>query len=105
SPRFGENSGPRARQCRLDCRDRGLRFRAVRPAGLRHVGSAAAALAAKRLGAFAGKIDRVKARYEIIGDADHNSGLAVGGNADDPDPAGAKVFFAVVREAAPTFPR
>src|SRR5262249_39186812 len=60
----------------------------------------AAALAAQRLGAFAGKIDGVESRYEIVGDTDHNSRLAVGTDADDGDHAGAKLFLAVVGEAA-----
>ena len=50
---------------------------AVGTAGLRHVGPAAAALAAERLGALAHQVDRVEARREVVGDADHDAGLAV----------------------------
>ena len=57
--------------------ERGLGLGAVRAAGLRHVGPAAAALAAERLGALAHQIDRVEARGQIVGDADHDAGLAV----------------------------
>src|SRR6516162_11868296 len=103
SPGIREELRRSAGQRRLDRCDRGLCFRAVRAAGLRHVRPAATALAAERFRAPASKIDRVKPRYEIIGDADHDSRLAVGTDADDSDHAGAKLFLAVVGEAAQVF--
>ena len=45
--------------------ERRVGLAAVRAAGLRHVGPAAAALAAERLGALAHQIDGVEARGEI----------------------------------------
>ena len=62
---------------RFDRLQRGLGLGAVRTAGLRHVGAAAAAFAAERLGALLDQIDRVETRGEIGGDADHDAGLAV----------------------------
>ena len=47
---------------RLDRLERGIGLGAVGAAGLRHVGPAAAALAAQRLGALADQIDGVEAR-------------------------------------------
>ena len=47
---------------RLDRRERGVGLGAVGAAGLRHVGPAAAALAAERLGALAHQIDGGEAR-------------------------------------------
>ena len=44
---------------------RGVGLGAIGAAGLRHVGTAAAALAAERLGGDAHQIDRVEARGEI----------------------------------------
>ena len=85
---------------RLDRLERGIGLGAVRAAGLRHVGPAAAALAAERLGALAHQIDGVEARGEIGGDADHDAGLAVVGDADDRDDAGADLLLALVGEAA-----
>ncbi len=57
-------------------RDRGQRgvgLGAVRPAGLRHVGPAAAALAAQHLGGLAHQIDRGEPRDEIGRDADDDA--------------------------------
>ena len=45
------------------------------------------------------ELDRVEARGEIGRDADHDAGLAVLGDADDRDHAGADLFLAVVGEA------
>ena len=84
---------------RLDRRERGLGLGAVGAAGLRHVGPAAAALAAERLGALAHEIDGGEARGQIGGDADHDAGLAVLGDADDGDDAGADLLLALVGEA------
>src|SRR5262245_7725039 len=53
----------------LDCRQRGIRLGAIWPAGLRHVGTAAAALAAEDLGALAHQLDRIEPRGEIGGNA------------------------------------
>src|SRR5205814_1862359 len=72
---------------------------AVGPAGLRHVGPAAAALAAERLGTLAHQFDRIEARGEIACDADDDAGLAVLGDANDCDHAGSDLFFAVVDKA------
>ena len=44
-------------------------------------------------------VDRVEARGEIAGDADHDAGLAVLGDADDGDHAGADLLLAVVDQA------
>ena len=64
-----------AAERRLDRLERGVGLGAVRAAGLRHVGPAAAALAAEHFGAFAHQIDRVETRREIGGDADDDAGL------------------------------
>src|SRR6516225_6425820 len=72
----------------LDGRERSLRLRSIRAARLRHVGTSAAPFAAERLGAFADKIDGVKARHQIVGHADHDSGFAVTADTDDCDNAG-----------------
>src|SRR5258708_2767697 len=88
-----------ARDRRRDRVERGLCLGAVRAAGLSHVGPAAAALAAERFGAAARQIDRVEAPHEIGRDADHKAGLAVAGDPDDRDHAGADLLLAVVREA------
>ena len=48
--RFGSGRRSRRRERRFDGGERGLGLRAVGAAGLRHVGAAAAALAAERLG-------------------------------------------------------
>src|SRR5437764_8181344 len=83
----------------LDRRQRRVRLGAIRPAGLRHVGPAAAALAAERFGTLAHQFDRVEARREIGGDADDEAGLAVLGDADERDDAGADLLLAVVDQA------
>ena len=88
-----------AAERRLDRGERGVRLGAVGPAGLRHVGPPAAALAAERLGALAHQIDGVEPRREIGGHADHDAGLAVLGDADDGDDAGAELLLALVGEA------
>src|SRR6476620_313161 len=67
----------------FDRRQRRVSLGAVGPTGLRHVGPAAAALAAERLGALAHQLHRVETRGEIGGDADDDAGLAVFGDADD----------------------
>ena len=84
---------------RLDRLERRVGLGAVGPAGLRHVGPAAAALAAERLGALAHQIDGVEARGEIGGDADDDAGLAVLARRDDRDDAGAELLLAFVGEA------
>ena len=58
-------------------------LRAVGAAGLRHVGAAAAALAAERLGATAHQLDRVESRCEVRRHSDHEARLALVGDADD----------------------
>ncbi len=49
---------------------------------------------------FLHQIDGVEARDQIVGDADHDAGLAVAGDADNGDNAGADLFLAFVGEAA-----
>src|SRR5687768_12648717 len=83
----------------FDRGERGIRLRAVGPAGLRHVGAPAPALAAERLGPFADEIDRIQPAGEIAGDADHDARLAVLADADDRDHARAKLLLALVSEA------
>src|SRR5258708_4226227 len=80
----------------FDRRERGGRLGAVGPAGLRHVGAPATALAAECFGGDAHQIDRVVAGGEIAGDADDDAGLAVPGDADDGDHAGAELLLAVI---------
>src|SRR6185436_16505271 len=88
------------------CAERGLDrlqcvigFRAVGPAGLGHVGPPAAALAAQRLGALANEIDGVEAAGEVRRDADDDASLALIGDADDGDDAGADLLLALVGQA------
>ena len=80
-------------QRRRDGGERRFGLAAVRAAGLRHVGPAAAALAAEHFGALADEIDRVEAFGQIVGDADDDAGLAVVVDADDGDDAGADLFL------------
>src|SRR5258708_7407059 len=80
----------------FDCRQRRVGLGSVGAAGLRHVGPAAAALAAERLGCHAYQIDRVVARHQVRRDADHHAGLAVFGHADNGDDAGAELLLAVI---------
>src|SRR3954454_19843845 len=56
---------------------RGLRLGAVGAAGLRHIGLAAAAFPAERLGRLADEVHGRKARYQIRRDADDDARLAV----------------------------
>ena len=49
---------------------------------VRHVRAPAAAFAAERLGASAGKIDSVEPRHQVVCDPDHDAGLAVTADAD-----------------------
>src|SRR5262249_15608904 len=86
-------------QRRGDGVERRLRLAAVRAAGLRHVGAAAAALAAERLRAPAHQLDRVEALGEIGRDPDHEARPAFIGHADDGDDTGADLLLAVVGEA------
>src|SRR5205814_10249633 len=76
-----------------------LRLGAVGAAGLRHVRPTAAALAAQRFGALADEIDGVEAAHQVRGDADHDAGLALLGDADKRDDAGADLLLAFVGEA------
>ena len=69
-------------------------------AGLRQVGTAAAALAAQHLGADADEIDGVVRGGEVGGDADHETGLAFLADADNGDDAGAHLLLAVVDQPA-----
>src|SRR5215468_4216251 len=59
----------------------------------------AAAIAAERFGATAHQIHRVEAPHQIRRHADHQARLAVAGDPDDCDHAGADLLLAVVREA------
>src|SRR5271154_4924747 len=85
---------------RGDYGKRGVSLRSVGTAGLRHVRPPAAALAAEHFGRLAHEIDGVKAGDEIVGDTDDDTGLAVVGNADDGDDAGADFLLTLVSEAA-----
>src|SRR6266849_2773136 len=97
---FAAPSGLRVdRKHRGDGIERGLGLGAVGPAGLSHIGPAAPALAAERFRAFAHQLDRVVALGQILGDADDDAGLALPGDADDGDDAGADLFLAFVDEA------
>ena len=58
---------------------------AIGAAGLRHVGPAAAALAAERLGAGPHQLDRVEPVGQILGHADDDRGLALGARHDRDD--------------------
>ena len=75
------------------------------PPALRKIGTAAAAFAAKRLGAGAGKLDRIVGAGEIVGDADDEAGLAFLRHADNGDDAGAKLALGVIDEPAQIFRR
>src|SRR5260370_9103827 len=83
----------------FDGRERSPGLGAIGPAGLRHVGPAAAALAAEHLRGHARQIDRVEPRREIAGDTDHHAGLAIAGDADDGDDAAADLLLAAIGEA------
>ena len=92
-PRGAAPSRPRPRPAsdqRRDGVERRIGAGAVGPSGLGEIGAASAALAAKRLGAGAGKLDRVVGSGEIVGDADHEAGLALLRHADDGDDARAQ---------------
>src|SRR5580704_5252472 len=84
----------------LDGGERGLGLGAVRAAGLRHVGAAAAALAAEHLGAAPNKINGAEPLRQIGRDTDDDAGLALAGDADDSDDAGADLLLAFIGEAA-----
>ena len=66
------------------------RLGAIRAAGLRHVGAAAAALAAECLGGTAHEIDGAEAADKIVGDSDHDARLVVFAGADEDHDAGAE---------------
>src|SRR5262245_39494276 len=84
----------------FDRLERGLGLRGVGPARLRHVGTAAAALATKRLGTLLHEVDRIEALGEIAGDAHHDAGLAIAAHANDRDNPRANLLLALVGEAA-----
>src|ERR1700728_2178038 len=86
--------------CGLDRFERGAGLRSIRAASLRHIGPAAAAFAAQHLGGFADQLDGVEASDQIVGDADHDAGSPVIGNADNRHDAGTDLFLALVGEAA-----
>ena len=69
----------------LDGGDGGFGLGGVGAAGLGHVGAAAAAFAAERRRGDANEIDGVEARSQIVGDADHDAGLAVFAERNDGD--------------------
>src|SRR5262249_60265411 len=79
---------------------RGPGLRAVGSPALRHVRAPAAAFAAERLGTLAHQIDGGEARREVVGNADHDAGLALLGDADDGDHPRAQALLAFVGEAA-----
>src|SRR5690606_981651 len=92
------HASSRPTQPPLDGLQRELRLAAVRAAGLGHVGAAAAALAAQHLGAGFDEIDRIVRLRQVVGDTHRDAGLAVLGDADDGDDAGAELLLAVVDE-------
>ncbi len=92
-----------AREAGFDGFERVAGLGAVGAAGLRHVGTSAAALAAERLGARLDEIDGAPCLDEIVGHADREARLAVLGDADDRDDAGADLLLAVVDQAAQIF--
>src|SRR6185312_4883360 len=89
-----------AAQRRLDRFERRVRLAAIGSARLRHVGTAAAALAAERLRTLLHEIDGVETRGQVVGHADDDAGLAVAGEADDGDDAGADLLLPLVGKAA-----
>ena len=74
--------------------------RAVGPAGLREIGTAAAALAAEHLGADANEIDSIVGAREVLGDADDEPRLTLVADADHGDDAGAQLLLGLVDEPA-----
>ena len=59
----------------------------IRPTGLGHVGTAATALAAKRLGTNAHEINRRVGRFEVFCDTDGEAGFAILSDTDNDDDA------------------
>src|SRR5262245_55928684 len=98
-PRRLGNRKLRSSHSRRDRFKRRLRLGAVGTAGLGHVGTAAAALAAERFGAATHEVDRVETPHQIGRDADHEASLTVACDPHDGDNAGADMFLAVVRKA------
>ena len=86
-------------QRRFDRRQRGFGLGAVGTAGLRHIGTTAAALAAERRRGDAHEIDRAMARDKIGGDGDDDARLAVFGQRDDRDDARADALLGLVGHA------
>src|SRR5262249_6175342 len=72
----------------------------TRSARLRHVGTAAAALAAQDLRTLAHEIDRAETLREIGRHAHHKAGLAVLGDADDGNDARTELLLALVGKPA-----
>src|SRR5437588_12654000 len=64
-------------QCVSDCLERLLRLRALGTAALRHVGTAAAALPAKRRHRSLDEVDRVDLTREVVGDSHGHARTAV----------------------------
>src|SRR5580693_7394175 len=94
SPRGSNDAvGLSARHRPFDRRQRRIGLGAVGAAGLCQVGPAAAALAAEHNRGDARQIDRIVARDQIGRDADHDAGLAVAGDTDDGDDAGADLLL------------
>src|SRR5688572_24739548 len=91
------SSGVRKR--RFDGRESSLGLRSVGTAGLSHVAASASALATELLGADAHESDRVVFCRQVVRNGHHDAGLAVIGNADDGDDAGAEALLAFVGEA------
>src|SRR5262245_9151591 len=87
-------------QPRLDGLQRRLRLGPVGGTGLPHTGPSATALATERRGADLDEVDGVVGGREVLGDADGEASLAVLGDADDGDDAGADLALAVVDQAA-----
>src|SRR6478735_378895 len=79
--------------------ERSLGLGAIGAAGLGHVGPAATALAAQRLGRHAHQLDSREAAYEVLGDGHDGAGLAILRYADQGDDARNGGLLALVGEA------
>src|SRR5690606_37800849 len=90
-----------------ECADRGdrrLTLVTVRPTGLRHIGTPAAALAAKRFRARPHQIDGADLVREIVGYADHDRGFPLIA-ADQHDHAAFKLLLDLVGHGLQVFRR
>src|SRR3954452_16138610 len=97
--RTGNTSVKSAAKRRDDRGERGLGLRSVRPARLRHVGTAAAAFPAERRCCRLHQVDSIEAGGQIVGHTHHDAGLAFAGDADQRHNAGAELLLTLVGEA------